>query len=135
MLILLTRPTLPLPYLWPHALWLKLIQNKTTGVHMSHIQLGWSFCRGKVSCVIDWQRPKKRAVGRKPKLKEEIRCCRQCVGAQLVPFDSPPLYSEFYKKILSENKMYKYGPFGVFLAVWCILDLKEIFLQNSLFLC
>ena len=60
------------------------------GVHMSHIQLGWSFCRGKVSCVIDWQRPKKRAIGRKPKLKEEICCCRQCVGAQLVPFDSPP---------------------------------------------
>ena len=47
----------------------------------------------------------------------------------------PPPYSKFYKKILSENKMYKYGPFGVFLAVWCILDLKEIFLQNSLFLC
>ena len=42
---------------------------------------------------------------------------------------------EFYKKILSENNIYKYGPFGVFLAAWCILDLKEIFLQNSLFLC
>ena len=85
-------------------------------------------------CVIDWQLPKMRASGRKPKLKEEIRCCGQCVGAQLVPFDCSPLF-EFYKKILSENNIYKYGPFGVFLAVWCILDLKEIFLQNSLFLC
>ena len=134
MLILLTRPTLPLPYPWPHALWLKLIQNKTTGVHLSHIQLGWSFCRGKVSCEIDWKLPKMRASGRKLKLKEAICCCRQCVGAQLVPFDFSPHF-EFYKKILSENNIYKYGPFGVFLAVWCILDLKEIFLQNSLFLC
>ena len=39
---------------------------------MSHIQLGWSFCRGKVSCVSDWQRPEKRASGRKPILKKKF---------------------------------------------------------------
>ena len=62
-----------------------------------------------MSCVIDWQRPKKRAIGRKPKLKEEIRCCRQCVGAQLVPFDFPPPILNSIKRFCLKTKCINMG--------------------------